>query len=123
MDLLCYDSYWIATLNHVHIESIFFHGEHTITLKGISEVDWVDINRNGVRMFHWCDNYNVLLEDLGMSLGMFLGGFSTNPDIPFFGSHTTKSMEYNNRKFLNASIGYNMEPRSIYEPDFDYNVI
>jgi hypothetical protein len=58
-----------------------------------------------------------------MTLAMFLGGFSTNPDLPIIGSHTTKYMELNNRKFLNASIGYNMEPRSIYEPDFDYNVI
>jgi len=51
--------------------------------------------------------------DLGMTLELFLGGFSTNSWIPIFGSHTTWYMENSNRKFLKEAMGYDMPPRKI----------
>ena len=122
---LCADIYWVATVNHIYIKKIFDHGEHKITLKGIDATDWVDINYSGIRLFRWCDDIPTLIKDLGMTLEMFLGGFSTHPDIPIFGSHTTWYMEDANRKFLQEAIGLDMKPRKtkdVYK-DIDINVI
>ena len=122
---LCYDSYWIATVNHIYIKNIFFHGEHTITIKNIDATDWVDVNQSGVRLFRWCDDITTLIMDLGMTLELFLGGFSTNSWIPIFGSHTTWYMENSNRKFLKEAMGYDMPPRKIKNvyQDIDINLI
>jgi len=34
-----------------------------------------------------CDSLENLVADVLLTAEMFIGGFGTNPDIPFFGSH------------------------------------
>lgn len=74
-----------------------------------------DIHREGVRVFTFCDDLEDLVIDVGMTLKLFLGGFTTHPDWPVIGSHTTPWMVESNLDFLRASIGYDMKKRSLYK--------
>lgn len=120
---LCYDTYLIATINHYHLEVFAFEGTHKIEFKSLNANDKVDIQAKGVRIFTFCDKLWDLVVDLLMTVKLFAGGFSTNPNIPIFGSHTPEYMEKANIEFLKEAIGYEMKPRPIYKTDFDINEI
>jgi len=65
----------------------FFGTKHEFKFTGISQLQWDDIHFNGVRLFRMCDSIENLVADVLLTAEMFIGGFGTNPDIPFFGSH------------------------------------
>jgi hypothetical protein len=113
--LACYDSYLFATLSHYHLELYDFGGEHRIEFHNLNPNDALDIAQNGVRVFSFCDPIQDLVVDLVMTLQMFLGGFTTHPNWPFIGSHTTDAMEKASVKFLQAAVNYTMEARSTYK--------
>lgn len=85
--LLCYDWYLIMTVSNFHEHNAAWSGSHQITLSGLNELDWKDINFNGIRIFKMCDSFRNTFKDVVITAEMFLGGFGTNPEIPFFGSH------------------------------------
>ena len=109
----CYDTYFVAILNSFHVEKMDFSGKHRFTFKNLSDEEIYDIEKNGVRIFVFCDGLVDLFADFFMTLKLFLGGFSTNPHIPIVGSHTTWYMDESNIKFLEHSIGYKMEKRPV----------
>ena len=51
------------------------------------------------------------LGDVLLTVKCFLGGLGTNPNIPFFGSKPTKSMEENNMAFIKNNVGYEWKIR------------
>ena len=114
VDFFCYDTLLVATLGTHHLENIFKRGQHTITFKKLSGSTVADIDSQGVRVFWFCDQIADLAVDFLMTLELFLGGFTTHPDWPIIGSHTTWYMEEANRKFLERSIGYTMEKRDVH---------
>lgn len=114
LDLFCYDTFLVSTMNQHHFEPIFRRGTHTITFKSLNAVSVSDINAQGVRVFWFCDDIAYSVADLLMTAELFLGGFTTHPDWPIIGSHTTWYMEEANIKFLERSIGYTMEKRDVH---------
>jgi len=114
LDLFCYDTLLVATMGTHHIETLFKRGQHTITFKKMSDSTVADVDAQGVRVFWFCDGVADLVGDFLMTLELFLGGFTTHPNWPIIGSHTTWYMEEANRKFLNRSIGYYMEERPVH---------
>lgn len=121
--LFCYDAYIIATLNSVHLEFAVLQGTHTIEFRDLSPAEVFDVDTYGVRVFSFCDGLFTWLEDLFMSLELFLGGFTTFPDLPVFGSHTTEYMEKANIEFLQRGLGYTMSPRKAGRVDLPENEI
>ena len=114
LDLFCYDTFLVSTMNQHHFEPIFVHGTHTIEFKSLNAVSVADINAQGIRVFWFCDGIADLVADLLMTAELFLGGFTTHPNWPIIGSHTTWYMQEANVKFLERSIGYTMEERSVH---------
>jgi hypothetical protein len=104
----CDDHYLLSTLNIHHLDTIVLGGTHEYVFKDITALDMDDIQREGVRVFAFCDDLEDLVADVWMTLKMFLGGFTTHPDWPFIGSHVTPWMVENNLEFLRQSIGYDM---------------
>ena len=119
--ILCEDIYLIATINYFSFEKVFFKGKHVITVKNLNEFQVQNMKDFGVHVYKFCDNTEHLLSDLLMTVKCFLGGLGTNPNIPFFGSKPTHSMEVNSVKFLKNNAGMNWKLRksnellSIYE--------
>lgn len=58
-----------------------------------------------------CDTTFKLIPDLLMTAGLFVGGFGTNPKIPFFGGKPTFYMNYLNKKFIETYIGVPLPKR------------
>lgn len=77
--LLCYDAYLIAILDSVHLEFAVLQGTHTIEFRDLTPEEVFDVKTYGVRVFSFCDGLFTWLEDLFMSLELFLGGFTTMP--------------------------------------------
>jgi len=65
----------------------------------------------GVMVFRFCDHLYNDLPDVLMTLELFLGGFSTNPNIPVFGSYPPWWMVQDNIHFIKEATGYQWETR------------
>jgi len=83
----------------------------------------VVIQKNGIQMYMFCDGYVDTFISVFNTVLAFVGGLGTNPYIPIFGSHVPEYMVEKNLKFLNDTIGYDMQPRSIEEYDYDESLI
>lgn len=57
----------------------------------------------------FCDGYIDTFISAFNTVLAFVGGLGTNPDLPFIGSHVPEYMEKANLKFLNNTMGYQME--------------
>ena len=109
---VCYDTYFIAILNRVHLTAVDFLGTKKITFANLTSSEMFDIQTNGVRVFTFCDGIEDLLKDVLMTVELFAGGFGLDPLIPFFGSHTTEEMEKSNVNFISKVMNYTMERRT-----------
>jgi hypothetical protein len=70
------------------------------------------INNFGLHLYRMCDSAKHLIPDLWMTLLLFIGGTSTNPDKPFFGSKPAPWQEVLNPQFIQAGNGYVWRERS-----------
>lgn len=123
ISLFCKDWFFFATTELYHVETFRSRGKHTITFKNISPDAKLDIMRNGVRIFMFCDGYIDTFKSVFNFALQFLGGFGINPDIPVFGSHIPEYMEKANIDFLSTVMGYTLEKRTITDYDYDENLI
>lgn len=121
--LFCKDWFLFGTTEFYHIETFFFRGKHQVTFKNLSPAAKADIKFNGVKIFMFCDGYVDTFISVFNTLLAFVGGLGTNPYLPIIGSHVPEYMEKTNIKFLNDTMGYNMEVRSVAEYEYDESLI
>jgi len=121
--LFCKDWFFFATTELYHVETFRSRGKHTIQFKGLTEDAKIDIRRNGVRVYMFCDGYVDTFISVFNTLLAFVGGLGTNPDIPVFGSHVPEYMEKANVAFLKELMGYELVERDIKEYDYDPDLI
>jgi len=107
----CQDAYLYATTQNFHLTSIFLHGEHKTTFSHLSAQQLQEITNTGIMVFRFCDHLYNDLPDVFMSALLFLGGFSTNPNIPVFGSYPPFWMVDLNVDFIHDATGYQWEER------------
>jgi hypothetical protein len=107
-NLWCKDSYWLATSNIHHVSEIFFHGEHRVTLKNLSDDDIAEIKFSGFRFMTFCQGFFTTLHSFYMSLRLYVGGLGPNPDskIPIMRPEVPEYMEKSNIKFLNEFANF-----------------
>ena len=86
------DRYWILTTNFIpHRLTIKEAGKtYNMNLKKITDKQMQVIEAYGLHFFRSCDSAELLLKDLFMTLGLFIGGLGRNKFIPFFGPKPTK---------------------------------
>lgn len=109
---ICYDTYFVAILNRVHIFVIDFLGTKKFSFNNLTSSEYFDVQANGIRIFTFCDGIEDLVVDLLMTVELFAGGFGLDPLLPIIGSHTTEYMEKSNVKFISKAMDYTMEPRT-----------
>lgn len=121
---VCYDSYFVAILNNFHVFTLEVDGlSKSFRFDNLTADIIADVEQNGIRVFSFCDGIEDLTLDLLMTIQLFLGGLGLDPNIPIFGSHTTKEQERANIEFLTHAIGYTMEPRTVNNINIDPNEI
>jgi hypothetical protein len=121
--LFCKDWFLFGNTEFYHVETFFFSGNHAITFKNLSPEAKVDIQKNGIKMYMFCDGYVDTFLSVWNSILAFAGGIGTNPWLPIIGSHVPEYMEKVNLKFLNYTMGYDMQPRSVSSYDYDESLI
>jgi len=109
--LFCKDWFLFGNTEMYHVETFFFSGKHQVTFKNLSPEAKIDIQKNGIKIFMFCDGYIDTFVSVWNTLLAFIGGLGTNPYLPIIGSHVPEYMEKANIKFLNDTMGYNMELR------------
>ena len=65
-----------------------------------------EIRVNGIRFFSFCQGFWSSFKSVLKTLTLFLGGFSTNPNLPIIGSHVPKYMEKANIQFLEEFVNF-----------------
>jgi hypothetical protein len=63
------------------------------------------------------------MESIWTSLQAFVGGLTTNPDLPIIGSHVPPYMERANVDFLSEAMGYKLEERTTKKVEIDPDLI
>jgi hypothetical protein len=90
----------------------------------MSDFEKEHVRKYGVRVLKPCSDLSAYPKELFNFLKMFLGGFGTSPNIPFFGS---KTMDYQidaNRQLLMDYLGYDFPRREqIIDINIDKNKI
>jgi hypothetical protein len=104
--LLCADNYFFGALDTYHVENFFLSRTTQITYKNLSPNAIADIQKNGIRLFLFCDGIVDSLSSIFNTLLMFAGGLSSDPDMPIFGSHIPPYMEEANVNFVNQTMGW-----------------
>ena len=110
--MFCKDWFLIANTEIQHVETIFFHGEHTITFTNLNSDTMKDINLAGFKIFMFCEGYIDTFVSVLKTLELFLGGLgSNNSTSRFFNSHVPQYMVDANLEFLSETMNYNLEKR------------
>lgn len=122
----CADAVIISSGKSSKLKLMGLQGHYKVSFDKyyMSELEQAHVRKYGMRIMKTCSDLSAYPRELYNFLKMFLGGFGTNPKIPFFGS---KTMEYQidaNIKLLNDYLGYEVERRTeIVEIDIDKNKI
>lgn len=118
--LFCKDWFLFGNTEVQHVETFYFTGKHQITFKNLSPDAKIDIQRNGLKIFMFCDGYVDTFMAVFNTMLAFVGGMGIDPNAgPLWGSHIPEYMEKENVKFLNDTMGYELIPREIQEYDYD----
>lgn len=107
----CADFYWIST-SHIHtLKEVFFHGEHRITLKNLSQDDLDEIKLNGIKIMSFCQGFFTSLHSFYMSLKLYIGGLGKDPGsiLPILRPEVPEYMVKANLEFLKTFA--NFEPK------------
>jgi hypothetical protein len=108
---LCKESLFIGTSNLHSIKILFLTGNQTVRFN-VQQNDLDEIRVNGIRVFSFCQGFWTSFRSFLKTLTLFLGGLSTNPNLPVIGSHVPKYMEEANIKFLEEFINFPQVPRT-----------
>jgi hypothetical protein len=71
----------------------------------------------------FCDGFIDTFISAFKFVMCFLGGLGSDPLKPIMGSHVPLYMEKANIKFLNETMGYLLEERTVNEVDIDESLI
>jgi len=107
----CADTFFYATTQNYHITSLFFGGTHRYTFSGLSDNQMKEIQRSGLQIFRVCDSLGNIFPDIWKTLLLFAGGLTTNPNLPFIGSHPAFWMVSSNIEFIKHATGYEWKKR------------
>lgn len=78
----CNDFFLIANTEMWHVESFFFHGTHNLDFKvGSAQVD---LEKNGLNTFLFCEDLQDELLSVITSAKAFIGGLGLHGKIPLF---------------------------------------
>ena len=108
----CADTFLYANTQNYHLSSIFFSGTHKITFSGLTEYQMKEIKRSGIKLLRVCDSLGNIFPDIFKTLLLFVGGLSSNPHLPFIGSHTPFWMVKANIEFIKHATGYEWKKRA-----------
>lgn len=82
------------------------------------------VQNRGWNVLRGCGDFGNMPSDLWKTLKMFIGGFSTNPSIPIFGSKTPDYQIKANQEMMKSFLGYDMPRREeIVDIQIDKNSI
>lgn len=81
------------------------------------------MNFGGIKVFEFCDNAVQTVESIWNTAMAFVGGLSSKPRLPVFGSHVPGYMEKASVEFLGTTMGYHLEPRKIKKVEIDPDLI
>jgi hypothetical protein len=121
--LFCKDWFLFGNAEFQHVETFFFHGKHEVTFKNLSPEAKITIQKNGIQIYMFCDGYIDTFVSVFNTVLAFLGGLGTNPYLPIIGSHVPEYMEEANLKFLNETMGYQLEKRTTQTVEIDESLI
>lgn len=93
----CHDWFFFATSSVFHVENFDSSGKHEITIKNLNENAKIDILKNGVQIYMFCDGYIDTFVSALKTVLAFLGGISNDPTIPIWGSHIPPYMSIINQ--------------------------
>lgn len=91
--LLCKDWFFFANTEMQHVETFFFEGTHSITFKNLNADAKKDLAFNGLQVYMFCEGYIDTFISVFKTLLAFVGGLSTDPNLPIIGSHVPWYME------------------------------
>jgi hypothetical protein len=121
--LLCNDWFFFGSSELYQVETIFYSGKHSITFKNLSPSAKKDLGFGGLHVFMFCGGYIDTFISVFKTLLGFIGGLSSDPTYPIIGSHVPFYMEYENVLFLNKTMGYHLEERTIQEVQIDPDTV
>jgi hypothetical protein len=98
-------------LDSYHIEDFFFSRKQSVKFTDLDEDKMADIKHNGIRIYLFCDGIVDEMASLINTMLLYMGGLTTNPNLPIIGSHVPEYMEKANVAFINESMGWSMETR------------
>lgn len=115
-NFFCQDSYIISLSNFHRIQTNYFHGEHKIILKNLSDNDILDLKINGVRLFAFCQGFFTSAHSLLMTLELYIGGFGKDPNskLPIMRPKVPEYMEKANVEFLSRYVNNKLNKREQY---------
>jgi len=120
---LCHDIFFFGTTEFNQVEDISEEGTHIVTFKNLNADASVDVGRNGIKVYMFCEGYINTFTAVWKTMLAFIGGLTPDPDLPIIGSHVPPYMEKANIDFLRNVMKYDMEERPIHEVQIDPNTI
>jgi hypothetical protein len=121
--LFCYEWMFFGNTEMRHIENIFTHGKHTITFKDLTADAKIDVLRNGVKGYLFCDGWVDSFVSVFKWIMAFGGGIGLNPNLPIIGSHVPEYMIKQNQVFIKDNMEWTLEERKVHEVPVDESLI
>jgi len=90
--LFCHEWMFFGNTEMLHLENIFKRGKHVITFKNLSPEAKIDVARNGVKGYLFCDGWVDSFVSVFKWIMAFGGGIGLNPNLPIIGSHVPEYM-------------------------------
>lgn len=71
----------------------------------------------------FCEGLSKTFSSVFRTILAFVGGLSSNPDLPIIGSHVPEYMEKENVKFLSEVMEYDLVKREVNKVEIDESLI
>ena len=123
VSLLCHDWFLFGNTALTHVEDFFYSGTHEILFKNLDLDAKIDVYKNGISIYMFCDGYIDTFISAFKVMKAFLGGLTDNPDLPYIGSHVPEYMELANLEFLQATMNYTLVERPVHNIDIDPKIL
>lgn len=98
--MFCKDYFFIGTTNLYHVDFAFMGKKHVFEFANLNADDKVEIEKEGVKLFHFCDGIVDELSYTFQTIKLFLGGQGHNPDIPIIGGKIPAYQENANIEWI-----------------------
>lgn len=76
-----------------------------------------------MQIYMFCDGYVDTFISIFKTMLAFVGGLTTDPNLPIIGSHVPEYMENENVIFLKESMNYDLVKRDVIEVEIDESLI